>query len=743
MRAIVFILFLVEFSTLYSQYEQPTPGVVFVEDEVPRIDLFMAQSDIDKILENIESNEEYPATFIFQSSELIDTIMEVGVRLRGNTSRSSAKKSIKISFNTFQPGRKFKGLEKLNLNGEHNDPSVIRSKLCWNLCHQLGIPASRSNHVALYINSQYLGLYINVEHIDEEFAQQRFKGGNGNLYKCLYPADLVYKGANPVVYKEVIFGRRAYDLKTNNTADNYADLAQFINVLNNYQGQNFQCELEKIFDVDTYLKTIVMDVLTSNWDGPIVNKNNFYLYTDSQSGLMTYIPYDLDNTFGIDWFGVDWTQTDIYNWSSESNQPRPIFDNIMAIEEYRNRYSYYFQQTMDDYFSIVELFPYLEEKRDLIKSFRENDSFAGQDYGWTYLDFLRSYDQPLGSHVKNGLVDYISQRVASAKDQLESEDPLPYAYVSQIVSADEVQFRIEPKSDSDLSEIKFHYNIENEGWVEQSIELNENGITKFIFPYTESGIMTYYFELIDNSGQTRSMPLCEDAQLQLGFNPVAKVVINEFMASNSTIATDEAGEYDDWIEIYNAGASPAPIYNYYLSDDPDDPTKWSLPNTILNPHEYMIIWADGDGSQGENHANFKLSKGGEFLGLFDGLDNNNAIIDSLTFPEQETDMSYARLPNADGPFVLTDEVTFDFSNDEFSSASDHRKALVMLTPNPVSQILHIGDTRKTYNFSCHASDGRHISTEKSTNTLNVSMFKSGAYYLLFDDGSVSQFSVIK
>jgi len=271
MRYIVFVLFLFGCTALYSQYDQPDPGDVFVEKEVPRIDLFMAGADLDKLQEDVEANEEYPATFIFTSSERVDTIEEVGVRLRGNTSRSSAKKSIKVSFNTFRPGRKFKGLEKLNLNGEHNDPSIIRSKLCWNLCHQLGIPASRSNHIALYVNAEYIGLYINVEHVDEEFTQRRFKGGNGNLYKCLYPADLAYKGANPVVYKEVIFGRRAYDLKTNKTADNYADLAQFINVLNNYEGQNFQCELEKIFDVDTYLKTIVMDVLTSNWDGPIVN----------------------------------------------------------------------------------------------------------------------------------------------------------------------------------------------------------------------------------------------------------------------------------------------------------------------------------------------------------------------------------------------------------------------------------------------------------------------------------------
>ncbi|MEZ4908606.1 MAG: CotH kinase family protein [Saprospiraceae bacterium] len=104
------------------------------------------------------SDDEYPATFIYDNGNIKDTIYNVGFRLRGNTSRYSAK-SFKVSFNTFESGRKYYGVEKLNLNGEHNDPSIVRSKFCADVAKELGVIGSRANHVRFYINDEFKGLY--------------------------------------------------------------------------------------------------------------------------------------------------------------------------------------------------------------------------------------------------------------------------------------------------------------------------------------------------------------------------------------------------------------------------------------------------------------------------------------------------------------------------------------------------------------------------------------------------------
>ncbi|MBK6621043.1 MAG: CotH kinase family protein [Saprospirales bacterium] len=220
---------------LFSQTPFPDLAPVFKDDVIPRIDILIPPDSLDIMLEsgNEQSNYHWHGTFLFDNGTMKDTVENIGFRLRGNTSRYADKKSFKVSFNTYETGRQWEGLEKLNLNGEHNDPTVARSKICWDLLRSMKVPASRSNHVDLYINGDFYGLYINVEHVDDEFVQLRFGNDEGNLYKCTYPADLVYKGANPNLYKETFNGRRAYELTTNEDVDDYSDLAHFIDVLNN------------------------------------------------------------------------------------------------------------------------------------------------------------------------------------------------------------------------------------------------------------------------------------------------------------------------------------------------------------------------------------------------------------------------------------------------------------------------------------------------------------------------------
>ena len=61
-----------------------------------------------------------------------------------------------------------------------------------------------------------------------------------------------------------------------------------------------------------------------------------------------------------------------------------------------------------------------------------------------------------------------------------------------------------------------------------------------------------------------------------GSGPVQGLFINEFMADNDTIVADEYGEYDDWLEIYNAGLTSVDLGGMYLTDDLSEPTKWMI-----------------------------------------------------------------------------------------------------------------------------------------------------------------------
>jgi hypothetical protein len=124
------------------------------------------------------------------------------------------------------------------------------------------------------------------------------------------------------------------------------------------------------------------------------------------------------------------------------------------------------------------------------------------------------------------------------------------------------------------------------------------------------------------------------------------IVINEFMASNSSTLADSQGQFDDWIELYNKGATAIDIGGMYLTDDLSVPNKWQIPiGTPISANGYLLIWADNDIADSGLHANFKLSADGEELGLFDV--NGVTLVDSIVFGQQSMDMSYGRYPDAD------------------------------------------------------------------------------------------------
>ncbi len=144
------------------------------------------------------------------------------------------------------------------------------------------------------------------------------------------------------------------------------------------------------------------------------------------------------------------------------------------------------------------------------------------------------------------------------------------------------------------------------------------------------------------------------------------VVINEFMAQNDSIP-DPAGQFDDWIEIYNNTNQTINLGGLYLTDNATNPSKWQFPaNTTIGPYGFLIVWADEDSLQAGLHANFKLSANGEFIGFYK---NDLSVLDTITFGAQTSNLSMARIPNGTGNFVQT-QPTFNAVNVLYTPAGD-------------------------------------------------------------------------
>lgn len=91
----------------------------------------------------------------------------------------------------------------------------------------------------------------------------------------------------------------------------------------------------------------------------------------------------------------------------------------------------------------------------------------------------------------------------------------------------------------------------------------------------------------------------------------AQVLINEFSASNLSTFVDNHSDYNDWIELYNAGTSSVNLGGYYLSDDSLDNTKWQMPASItIAANGFARFWAS---SRNEvigtsYHTNFSIKQ---------------------------------------------------------------------------------------------------------------------------------------
>jgi hypothetical protein len=132
----------------------------------------------------------------------------------------------------------------------------------------------------------------------------------------------------------------------------------------------------------------------------------------------------------------------------------------------------------------------------------------------------------------------------------------------------------------------------------------------------------------------------------------AQLYINEFMASNGSTTTDEFGENDDWVEIYNAGNLAVNLAGMYVTDDLGNSAKWQIPSTdasktTISPKGYLVLWFDGQPSQGVLHVNPKLSASGESIGLYR---SDGSLVDTLSFGVQTADVSVGRIPDGGATF---------------------------------------------------------------------------------------------
>ncbi len=675
------------------------------------------------------------------------TFDSVGVKYKGNSTYNSSnfKNPLNIDLE-YVIKQDYDDYTTLKLSNIGKDPSYVREVLSYKIGRQyMDMPLS--NFATVTINGTYYGVYSSSESINSDYQKRYVHAGKNNTrFKCNPPTGagpgtttlptLEYLGTDSSDYFDSYelksdFGWNEMPIFTNNLLNNTANLESFL-------------------DLDRAIWMIAFDNVMVNLDSYIgAFQQNYYLIKDNNDRMLPII-WDLNESIGgftmISSGGgpggggvTSLTQMDLFLRDGDSQFPlvKAILDN----PSYKKMYVAHIKTIVEENLTTNNYFTDGQALQALIDNDVQNE--PSPFYSYAYFTSNLSSAVGTGPNAKYG----ISQILGGRKSYLQGLTTYNYVAptISNITTPTIVNANTTITITADVSNtptyVYLGYRLTNPD-VFQKVEMFDDGVHNdgsagdgiYGADITIGASEVEYYIYAENSQAGMFSP--ERAEFEFYTLGVGSdVVINELSASNATIQMDDAGEYDDWIELYNNTSSPISLDGYYLSDGGSNLMKWTFPiGTTINANDYLIIWADKDTLQTGLHTNFKLSASGETIYFSDATGN---LLDEISFTNQTTDVTFGRYPNGTGSFMFMNPTfSAENSNLPITVGVDEIKVVkndFEVYPNPTNSILNIVfENNEDTEFEIYNLLGNKVYTSTTSSQqyhINVANWAKGIYLI--------------
>jgi hypothetical protein len=230
----------------------------------------------------------------------------------------------------------------------------------------------------------------------------------------------LYKGSEPDKYSA------EYELKTNDSANNWTDLINLIEKLNNSTDGEFINAVSGSLDLNNICRYLAFNMVFSNFDSYTGSGRNFYLYNDPAIRKFVLIPWDLNLSFGG--FANSWNVTTMDIVSISNLAQRPLNKRIVENDSLRQVYLGYIKNMTETWASTDTIAKLAEKYKLLIDAYVEQDSNKLH----TYDDFIKNIDNDV-SVVDNmsrvtipGLKSFSKNRNANLAVQLDQKISVIY-----------------------------------------------------------------------------------------------------------------------------------------------------------------------------------------------------------------------------------------------------------------------------------------------------------------------------
>ena len=358
---IIFLCFL-PFSifgqTLYNpQVAYESPGGLFDKDSLRSIYVDFQDSNYHSILvDAFFTNPSYriPATLTLNGI----SYDSVGIRYKGNSTfclpndNSNPKVPYNLDFNYWIAGQKLMGKKKVKLANAWMDPTFVK-EFSASQIYKNYLPTPEINLNKLYVQGNYLGLYVNTESINKQFVKKHFDEKSGVLFKCdpsgmfcdtagsppSGEPNLKWLGEDSTSYYN------SYTIKSDNGWEELMDLIKAINLTPQ--------DIDSILNVDRTLWAFAVNQVVSNLDtynGYYIH--NYYLY-QTKDGLFNMIPWDLSESFvgaimGFSYFNP----SSVYEYNpyfgENSSDGRPLTELLFSNSQYRKQYTAHMRTVINE-----------------------------------------------------------------------------------------------------------------------------------------------------------------------------------------------------------------------------------------------------------------------------------------------------------------------------------------------------------------------------------------------------------
>jgi spore coat protein H len=341
-----------------------SPDAVFFDDRVlHEINLVINSRDWQTLTDNYLLNTYYPSDFRWRDQ----VVRNVGIRSRGNASRSAIKPGLRIDFDRYTTDQKFLGLKSFILRNNTQDASSLHERISMLLFRRLGLPASREAHTKLFVNNAYVGLYTIVESVDKAFLKRNLNENDGYLFTYQWAGRYYFedRGSDPASYVPLPFKPETHE------ADPRSEfIVQLVQAINQTGDAAFRTVMAEYLDLKKFIRHMAVERFLADSDDFLSNEGmaNFYVYRFQNTKLFTFLAWDKSNAFSD-------ASTSI--WHNVTDVPTSQQNRLLARAlSYRDLYDLFLDTLME-----------------CVRSSEELQAGSSDPRGWLEREVEREYSQ--------------------------------------------------------------------------------------------------------------------------------------------------------------------------------------------------------------------------------------------------------------------------------------------------------------------------------------------------------------